>query len=135
MLSMIKSLLTLSTVVCALVVISGCTSVRTTEKFNGLELTAVPKAKTVVHINSKMFGVYLFNCIPMCTGSAAGAGKTSVFKDNVTIDNAMLLMTAEARNAGCNRVLDVSSRTESTWIPFLLFFWKREVQVSGNGIK
>lgn len=132
---MIKSLLTLSVVVCTLAAISGCTSVRTTEKFNGLELTAAPKAKTVVHVNADIYGVYLFNCIPMCTGSAAGAGKTSVFKDNVTIDNGMMLMTAEARNAGCNRVLDVTSRTESTWIPFLFFFWKRDVQVSGNGIK
>jgi hypothetical protein len=121
--------------VAATVILSGCSHVQTTEKFNGLELTAVPKAKTVTHINSQMYGIYLFNCVPMFCGSSAGVGKTSVFKDTVSVDNTMMMMTTAARNAGCNRVTDVSSRVDSNWIPFGLVLWKREVQVSGNGIK
>lgn len=117
------------------IILTGCTSVKTTDKFNGMELTAVPKAKTVTHINADIYGVYLFNFVPLFCGSSAASGKTSVFKDTVTLDNAMLHMTAAARNAGCNRVTDVTSNIDSTWLPLTFILWRKNAQVSGNGIK
>jgi len=69
------------------------------------------------------------------SGSPNDTGKTAAFRDTVTLDNGMYLLTKSAREDGANRVVDVQSHYSSNWVSLTLFFWVREIQVSGTAIK
>ena len=114
---------------------SGCSTVRTTQTFNGMGATTAPKVQAVAHINSQIYGAYLFNAFPIFSGSPNDTGKSAAFKDTVTLDNSMYLLTRAAREDGANRVIDIQSRYSSTWVPFGLIFWVREIEVSGTAVK
>ena len=117
------------------VAFTGCSTVRTTQKFNDMKPTLSPKVQTIAHINSQIYGAYLFNAFPIFSGSPNDTGKTAAFRDTATLDNGMYLLTKAAREAGANRVVDIESHYSSTWCPLGFIFWVREVQVSGTAIK
>lgn len=114
---------------------TGCSTVRTTQTFNGMGTTTAPKVQTVAHINSQIYGAYLFNAFPIFSGSPNDTGKSAVFRDTVSLDNGMYLLTKAAREGGANRVIDIESHYSSTWVPLGLIFWVREMQVSGTAVK
>jgi len=132
---MTRILVSLLAAMALTVAFTGCSTVRTTQKFNDMKLTVSPKDNTIAHINTQIYGAYLFNAFPVFSGGPNDTGKTAAFRDTVTLDNGMYLMTKTAREAGTNRVVDVESRYSSTWVPLGLIFWVREIQVSGTAIK
>ncbi|MCP3967022.1 MAG: hypothetical protein GY750_13935 [Lentisphaerae bacterium] len=129
-----KKMLSLVAVAVAAVVLTGCSSLETTDHFNSLGV-ATSRTKPIAHINVNIWGVFLFNSIPIMSGSVNSAGKLSAFMDTATLDNAMLMMTRRARGIGASKVLDVSSDVRSYWLWYTLLFWCREAQVSGTAIE
>ena len=114
---------------------TGCSTVRSTQTFNGMGTTTTPKVQTIAHVNAQIYGAYLFNAFPFFSGSPNDTGKTAAFRDTVTLDNGMYLLTKSAREDGANRVIDVQSHYSSNWCPLGFIFWVREIQVSGTAVK
>lgn len=132
---MTRTIISLFAAMALAVAFTGCSTVRTTQKFNDMKPTLSPKVQTIAHVNSQIYGAYLFNAFPIFSGSPNDTGKTAAFRDTVTLDNGMYLLTKSAREAGANRVVDIESHYSSTWCPLGFIFWVREVQVSGTAIK
>jgi hypothetical protein len=132
---MVRILFSLVAAIALTVVFAGCSTVRTTQKFNGLNTTLSPKVQPIAHINTQIYGLYLFNAFPVFSGSPNDTGKTASFRDTVTLDNGMYMLTKAAREDGANRVVDVQSHYSSNWYSLSLIFWVREIQVSGNAVK
>ena len=116
----------------ALAVLSGCTSVESTQKFNGLGLgSKEEKAVCLTHVT--MTGYYLFG-LPLITGSAAEDGKSAVFMDKLKAEHAVALLTREAKARGAARVSNVT--VDYCDFPTLLpFVSKRIYQASGVGVR
>lgn len=125
---MIKKMMLSLTALLFVAVLTGCTAIDTTSKFNTMPVNDT-RYPAVAHVNVRITGFYLFHCLPIVCGSASGAGKIAMFKDTVTVDNAMMLMTENARGKGGTRIHDVVSDVSS--LGFILFSIDR-VQVSGT---
>lgn len=124
-----QKMIALAAVAAAALLFAGCTSIDSTDRFNSMPLDDA-KYPPVAHVNVRMSGFYLFHCLPIVCGSAASSGKTAMFKDTVTLENAMRLMTKEARGMGGDRLHDINSSFSSFVVP-LLFSIDR-VEVSGT---
>ena len=117
-------------VLCA-AVFSGCASVETSTRFNGMA-PVVANATGKAHIYSRISGLYFFN-LPIITGSVANPAAVSFFKDNCSVDPVFFQMNLAAAEMGACGVIDASS--EVTSIPLLLpiFFWN-VAEVSGTAV-
>lgn len=132
---MLKKILVATAAVCVAVTFSACSSIEVGTTLNGQKLTDVDTVNTLGHVNADIWGIYLFN-FPLFTGSSAQTGRCAVFRDTVTIDNGVSLLTREAGNKlEATKVINVQSERSSAWIFPLLIFWYKDVQVSGNGIR
>ncbi|MDD3885547.1 MAG: hypothetical protein PHI35_01600 [Victivallaceae bacterium] len=113
-----------------LAVLTGCTSVESTQKFNALGL-ATPSEKAVCYTHVTIEGLYFFG-FPIIVGSAAEDGKCAAFMNTVTVENAVALLTREAKARGAARVNGVSTDYDgSRW----MFFSLRSVQASGTAVR
>ena len=116
----------------ALVVLSGCTSVESTQKFNGLGLSERAD-KAVCHTFVEI-PCYTFWGLPILGGSASGSGKMSIFQNNANVESAMHLLTSEIRSKNGARV--INAQTFATEQPVMLgLFSKRVMQASGTGVR
>ncbi len=112
----------------------GCSSIETSEKFNSLGVAA-ERTEPIAHINSSIWGLYLFDTIPIVCGSANSSGKSAAFMDTVALDNALMAATRRARGIGASKLIDIRSEIHSKWFLLLPICWIREAQVSGTAIK
>lgn len=88
----------------AMAALSGCVSI---ERSNRAALKRLPIEGTpgnperLVHVEN--YGYYLFNCIPIITGSTRNGaiGKTRWFSDDVTLDDTQRIMMNEAKANDC----------------------------------
>lgn len=113
-------------------IITGCTTVDSTQVFNRMGLTANPNEKAVCVTHVEIPGYYFFG-LPIITGSPKGDGEWSLFRYNLTATNAMYLLTKEVKERKAARVVNVQvNKTETvTWIPFIM---KQTIQASGVGV-
>lgn len=118
----------------ALLMLGACSSIERATAFNNEKITT-SNFQSVGHINAEIWGIYLLN-LPILTGSFTQPGKIAVFQDTVTVNNAVNMLTASAKNSlGGTHVVDITSTRNNHWmIPLLVFFY-REVQVSGNVLR
>ncbi|MFA7231615.1 MAG: hypothetical protein WC071_10130 [Victivallaceae bacterium] len=130
-----KKVLVIAFTAAAALAITGCSSVQTTNKLNGLSIASQPKTQTVAHVNANISGLYLFSVIPLISGSANSPGKAALFSDTVTLENCMLMMTKQIRMMPATRISDVQSKIENTWNWYSFFFWTRNVQISANALR
>ena len=116
----------------AAAVITGCTTVDSTQVFNRMGLTNAPGEKAVCVTHVEIPGYYFFG-LPIITGSPKGDGEWSFFRFNQTTTNAVYLLTKEAKERKAARVINVQvNKTETmTWIPFVM---KQTIQASGIGV-
>lgn len=116
----------------ALAMLSGCTSVESTQKFNGLGLS--DRADKAVCHTFVEIPCYTFWGIPIIGGSAAGSGKISIFQNNADVESAMHLLTSEIRSKNGARV--INAQTFMIEQPALLgLLTKRVMQASGTGVR
>ena len=113
-------------------VITGCTTVDSTQVFNRMGLTVNPGEKAVCVTHVEIPGYYIFG-LPIVTGSPKGDGEWSLFRYNLTATNAVYLLTKEAKERKASRVINVQvNKTETiTFIPFIM---KQTIQASGVGV-
>jgi len=74
-----------------LAVLTGCTTVESTQKFNAMGL-GTPNEKAVGHTYVEIPGVFLFG-LPIVTGSPAGDGEWTMFHWTLNSENAVYLLT------------------------------------------
>lgn len=117
--------------VAAVVLLSGCTSMQVANRFNGLPVSETAQLPPKAHVNVTMTGFYLFHCLPIATGSVGSVDKWAIFKDTVTVENAVSVLTRESRTQlNCTKIYDLKSSTSSSMMPFLFTF--KTVQVSAT---
>ncbi|MBO5688887.1 MAG: hypothetical protein J6S73_03070 [Lentisphaeria bacterium] len=129
---MMKKMLAFFAAAAAVVVMmSGCTSMQVADRFNGLPVSESAQMPPKAHVNVTMTGFYLFHFIPIATGSVGSVDKWAIFKDTVSVENAVSVLTREARTQlNCTRIYDLKSSTSSQLMPFLFTF--KTVQVSAT---
>lgn len=116
-----------------LAVLTGCTTVESTQKFNAMGL-GTPNEKAVCHTYVEIPGVFLFG-LPIVTGSPAGDGEWTMFHWTLNSENAVYLLTKEAKSKGAARVINVNVRRthdEIFWFPFMSY---NTFQASGTGVR
>ena len=114
------------------IVFSGCTTVESTQKFNRMGL-GTPSEKAICQSHVEIPGVFLFG-LPIVVGSPAGDGEWSMFRFNLTTENAIYLLTKEAKARKAARVVNVHvMRTEHVIFPPFLTY--RTIQASGTGVR
>ena len=113
--------------------LAGCTTVESTQKFNAMGL-GTPNEKAVCHTYVEIPGVFLFG-LPIVVGSPAGDGEWTMFQWSLNSENAVYLLTKEAKSKGAARVINVNVRrthSQLIWFPFLTY---NTFQASGTGVR
>lgn len=118
----------------ALALVAGCSYVSATNRVNGMTYQDAPRNE-VFHVNSQIYGVYLFGALPIFSGSANSADKTSAFSDTVRLDYATLMATSAARALGANKLKDINSRIVSHMIFPFFFLSYKSVEVNVTAVK
>ena len=115
----------------ALLAISGCTTIESTQKFNAIQL-GTPDEKHICQSFVQIPG-YFFLGLPLIVGSTKGDGQMALFRYNLTVDNAMYLLTKEVKSKGASRLINVNVQMTDTpmLFPFMSY---RTIQASGTGI-
>ena len=132
---MIKTLRRMALLGALGIIILGCSSIVTTSKFHGQQLTETG-AETVAHIHSDIWGIYFlgFQSCPVITGSYKNPGSYHFFRDTVDTNTASEMITEKSREMGATTVTDLDTDWDSSWQTFTLIFWLKEAQASGNAV-
>ncbi len=118
--------------IAAAIIFNGCTTVESTQKFNRMGL-GTPHEKAICQTFVEIPGYFFFG-LPIVTGSPAGDGEWSLFRYNLTTENAIYLLTREAKARRAARVVNVHvSTTSDTIFPGLLT--RKTIQASGTGVR
>ena len=91
-----KTLLLLTVAAVTAAIFAGCTTVESTQKFNRVSLGS-GNEKAVCQTFVEIPGYYFFG-IPIVVGSIKGDGSWTMFRDNVTTENAIYLLTKEIKD-------------------------------------
>ena len=131
---MMKKLACLAACVISAVALSACSSFEIGSNTNEVKFTT-GEAETLAHVNADIWGVYVFG-LPVISGSSVQPGKCVVFSDTVDTANAISFLTRNARKKlNATTIVDVQSERTTGWLVPTLFFFYRDVQVSGNVLK
>jgi len=131
---MMKKLACLAACVISAVALSACSSFEIGSNTNEVKFTT-GEAETLAHVNADIWGVYVFG-LPVISGSSVEPGKCVVFSDTVDTGNAVSFLTRNARKKlNASTIVDVQSERTTGWLVPTLFFFYRDVQVSGNVLK
>lgn len=119
---------------CALLALlfAGCSTVESTQKFNALGL-GTPNEKAVCQTYVEIPGLFIFG-LPIVVGSPEGDGEWTMFRWSLNNENAVYMLTKEAKSKGAARVINVTvSRTHDTvFMPFVSY---QTIQASGTGVR
>ena len=131
---MMKKLACLAVCVLSAIGISACSSFEIATNTNNVKFTT-GEAETLAHVNADIWGVYVFG-LPVISGSSVEPGKCVVFSDTVDTSNAVSFLTRNAqKKLNANTIVDVTSERTTGWLVPTLFFFYRDIQVSGNVMK
>lgn len=112
-----------------LAVLTGCSSVQTTQRLNHMRSGTPPK-EDLVQIHTQIDGVFLFGFIPLFSGSANTPGKTTMFMNTIRQDYAVLMATSAARQMGATTIENINTTFHShSQFPWF-FLTDKCVQVS-----
>lgn len=117
----------------AATVVSGCASVCTAQKFNDQKLT-LGANPDVAHVNGANWGLYFLKW-PCMTGSTVNPGDMSFGENTVTVESVVDMVTTKGKEMGGVRMVDLQSERSCFWIPPMLVFFIKSVEVSGNAVK
>ncbi len=118
---------------------TGCVSgtIETSKSFASQSVTTM-NARPVAHINTQMTGYYIFNVFPLVTSDKTKPGEVVWFDDTVSDENAVAMLTAEAKKMNANAVADLVTHRKSglTYVGALLYYlvWYKDVEVCGNAV-
>ena len=131
---MMKKLACLAACVISAVALSACSSFEIGSNTNDVKFTTTD-AETLAHVNADIWGVYVFG-LPVISGSSVQPGKCVVFSDTVDTANAISFLTYNAkRRLNATTITDVQTERTTGWLVPTVFFFYRDIQVSGNVLK
>ena len=131
---MMKKLACLAACVISAIALSACSSFEIGSNTNDVKFTTTD-AETLAHVNADIWGVYVFG-LPVISGSSVQPGKCVVFSDTVDTANAISFLTYNAkRRLNATTITDVQTERTTGWLVPTVFFFYRDVQVSGNVLK
>lgn len=110
----------------------GCSHVEVVKDLNGQPL--VREGRTIAHINASSWGIYLFNWIPLISGSRETPERFAFFRDTGNVGDAVGMLTRKSGELGATHTVDLQSWTDSWWQPWTLIIWMRAAYASGNAI-
>ena len=91
-----------------------------------------PNEKAVCQTFVEIPGYYFFG-LPIFVGSTRGDGTGTVFRNNLTTENVIYLLTKEAKSRRAARVVNVHVNTTDSFIFFGIS--RRTIQASGTGVR
>ena len=131
---MMKKLACLAACVISAVALSACSSFEIGSNTNEVKFTTTD-AETLAHVNADIWGVYVFG-LPVISGSSVEPGKCVVFSDTVDTSNAISFLTRNVqRKLNATTITDVQTERTTGWLVPTVFFFYRDIQVSGNVLK
>ena len=131
---MMKKIACIAACVISAVALTACSSFEIGANTNEVKFTTAD-AETLGHVNADIWGVYVFG-LPVISGSSVEPGKCVVFSDTVDTSNAISFLTRNARmRLNATTITDVQSERTTGWLVPTLFFFYRDIQVSGNVVK
>ena len=131
---MMKQLACLAVCVLSAIGLSACSSFEIATNTNNVKLAA-GDAETRGHVNADIWGIYVFG-LPVVSGSSVEPGKCVVFSDTVDTSNAISFLTRNARKKlNASIITDVQTERTTGWLVPTVFFFYRDIQVSGNVLK
>jgi hypothetical protein len=131
---MMKKLACLAVCVLSAIGLTACSSFEIATNTNNVKL-APGDAETRGHVNADIWGIYVFG-LPVVSGSSVEPGKCVVFSDTVDTSNAISFLTRNAqKKLNGSTIIDVTSDRTTGWLVPTLFFFYRDVQVSGTVLK
>ena len=131
---MMKKLACIAACVISVVALTACSSFEIASNTNEVKFTTTD-AETLAHVNADIWGVYVFG-LPVISGSSVEPGKCVVFSDTVDTGNAVSFLTRNARKKlNATVITDIQSERTTGWLVPTLFFFYRDIQVSGNVLK
>ena len=131
---MMKKLACLAACVISAVALSACSSFEIGSNTNDVKFTT-SDAETLAHVNADIWGVYVFG-LPVISGSSVQPGRCVVFSDTVDTANAISFLTYNARKRlNATTITDVQTERTTGWLVPTVFFFYRDIQVSGNVLK
>ena len=131
---MMKKLACLAACVISAVALSACSSFEIGSNTNDVKFTTTD-AETLAHVNADIWGVYVFG-LPVISGSSVQPGRCVVFSDTVDTANAISFLTYNARKRlNATTITDVQTERTTGWLVPTVFFFYRDIQVSGNVMK
>ena len=110
---------------------TGCTTVESTQKFNRMGL-GTPNEKAICQTFVEIPG-YFFSGLPIVVGSTKGDGTWTMFRNNLTAENAVYLLTKEAKARRAARVVNVHVSSTDSFVFFGIS--RRTIQASGTGVR
>ena len=123
--------LSFAAAVAAACLFAGCTSIESTQNFNGLAC-GTPTEKATCQILIQIPGFYFLG-LPIVTGDLAD-GKFTFFTYTQTTDNAIWMLTKEAKSKGATRIINQNIMMHETFVPFP-FISKQTMIVSATGVR
>jgi hypothetical protein len=131
---MMKKLACIAACVISAVALTACSSFEIASNTNEVKFTTTD-AETLAHVNADIWGVYVFG-LPVISGSSVEPGKCVVFSDTVDTSNAISFLTRNARKKlNAMTITDVQTERTTGWLVPTVFFFYRDIQVSGNVLK
>ena len=131
---MMKKLACIAACVISAIALTACSSFEIGSNTNEVKFTTTD-AETLAHVNADIWGVYVFG-LPVISGSSVEPGKCVVFSDTVDTSNAVSFLTRNARKKlNATTITDVQTERTTGWLVPTVFFFYRDIQVSGNVLK
>ena len=131
---MMKKLACIAACVISAVALTACSSFEIASNTNEVKFTTTD-AETLAHVNADIWGVYVFG-LPVISGSSVQPGRCVVFSDTVDTANAISFLTYNARKRlNATTITDVQTERTTGWLVPTVFFFYRDIQVSGNVLK
>ncbi len=110
--------------------ITGCSSTSIAQNGNFIVgPTGQPAMGQITYTN---YGFYLWNCVPMFSGSVLNPGGFALFTNTVTPELAVKAMGFQAKNNGATRIANVTTEFDSSYNWYTVFFWTRTVHASAT---
>lgn len=113
-----------------LIALTGCSILTIVGELH--EQRFVPEGRPLAHINARVSGLYLFNVIPIVTGSAEEANAIRIFQHETAVERVVGMVTRQSKAMGAARLTDMQSYADSEWQWWSLVFWWRWTVVSAN---
>lgn len=122
----------LSSILPALLLVSGCATIQTARNFDGK--TVDGHAKPLATITTENYGYYLFGqpCLPLIVGNPYQPNEDTwlFFEDTVVVDNNITMANNEARRLGAKQIVNIKSEVSWTGSFSLWIVWKKLVFTS-----